>query len=142
MSFNDNENNGNVDCNEYTEVSDAQEGLVRVYERVLNVAAETDGCYFENNGVVSCRLLVDSSLVGFVIGKGGKGVYKIRKDTGCKVIVCGREKLPSCAMANDDMIEVCVFSICGMLVNVFYFFCFCYVFCFFNAYKVFDEMWQ
>ncbi|KAI3702237.1 hypothetical protein L6452_27966 [Arctium lappa] len=100
------ENNGYVESSEYREVSAAQEALVRVYERILSVAAETDGGYFAPGGVVSCRLLADTALVGCVIGKGGKVVEKIRKDTGCRIRIFGQDKLPPCAMPTDEMVEI------------------------------------
>ncbi|XP_028772088.1 KH domain-containing protein HEN4 [Neltuma alba] len=85
------------------EVSKAQEALLKVFERVIDVAAETDGAEVRD-GVVSCRLLADSPQVGSVIGKGGKVVEKIRKDTGCKI-----RALSNCVrdfMASDEMIEI------------------------------------
>nr|GEU90958.1 KH domain-containing protein HEN4-like [Tanacetum cinerariifolium] len=102
----------NSDC---CDVSEAQEALVRVYERVLGVTAENDGeGYFGNygnveGGVVSCRLLTDMSLVGLVIGRGGKVVEKIRMETGCKITVyrkISKNKLPTCALPNDELIEI------------------------------------
>ncbi|XP_054777693.1 LOW QUALITY PROTEIN: KH domain-containing protein HEN4-like [Prosopis cineraria] len=87
----------------WPDVSKAQEALLKVFERVLDVAAETAGTEVRD-GVVSCRLLADSPQVGSVIGKGGKVVEKIRKDTGCKI-----RALSSCVrdfMASDEMIEI------------------------------------
>ncbi|KAI3755334.1 hypothetical protein L1987_55131 [Smallanthus sonchifolius] len=94
------------ESSECTEVSAAQEALVRVYERILCVAAEDDGCYFAPGGVVSCWLLVNTARVGFVIGRGGNVVEKIKKDTECKIRVCSHERLPSCTMPEDEMIEI------------------------------------
>ncbi|KAJ6917301.1 hypothetical protein NC652_019614 [Populus alba x Populus x berolinensis] len=84
------------------EVSQGQEALVRVFERILEVAAESDSVA---GGLVSCRLLAEISSVGAVIGKGGKTVEKIRKDCGCKVKVL-IDKLPVCASSNEEMIEI------------------------------------
>ncbi|KVH93381.1 K Homology domain-containing protein [Cynara cardunculus var. scolymus] len=91
---------------EYNEVSAAQEALVRVFERILLVAAEADGGHFAPGGVVSCRLLTDKSVVGSVIGKGGIVIAKIRKDTGCKIRILVDDKLPSCALPTDEMVEI------------------------------------
>lgn len=82
-------------------VSPAQEALIRVFERILDVAAETEGVAVAPGGVVSCRLLAESSQVGAVIGKGGKVIEKIRQDTGCKIRVLSSDKLPACALPND-----------------------------------------
>ena len=86
------------------EVSKGQEALVRVFERILEVAAESDSVA---GGVVSCRMLAEVSSVGAVIGKGGKVVEKIRKDCGCRIKVLV-DKLPDCAASNEEMIEVIV----------------------------------
>ncbi|XP_044489866.1 KH domain-containing protein HEN4 isoform X2 [Mangifera indica] len=84
------------------EVSKAQEGLIRVFERILEVAAETDGIEI---GVVSCRLLAETHQVGSIIGKGGKVVEKIRRETGCKIRVL-TENLSACAGPNDEIVEI------------------------------------
>ncbi|XP_006487462.2 KH domain-containing protein HEN4 isoform X1 [Citrus sinensis] len=100
--------NGNVvdgDNLSKIEVSKAQEALIRVFERILEVASETEGVEM---GVVSCRLLAETKQVGSVIGKGGKVVEKIRKESGCKIRVLA-ENLSACAGPNDEIIELTVF---------------------------------
>ncbi|XP_062082633.1 KH domain-containing protein HEN4 isoform X2 [Humulus lupulus] len=89
---------------EEMEVSKAQEALLKVFDRILEVAAES-GAVGASIGVVSCRLLADAAQAGSVIGKGGKIVEKIRKDSGCKIRVL-TEKLPACAASTDEMIEI------------------------------------
>ncbi|GKB41138.1 KH domain-containing protein HEN4-like protein [Tanacetum coccineum] len=98
----------NSDDDDVFEVSDAQEALVRVFERVLEVAAEGEGegGYMVGGGVVSCRILTDKGVIGSVIGKGGKVIEGIRKDCGCKIRVLVKDKLPSCANFNDEMVEI------------------------------------
>ncbi|KAK7400376.1 hypothetical protein VNO78_11582 [Psophocarpus tetragonolobus] len=86
------------------EVSQAQEALLKVFDRVLDVAAETAGTEFGDR-VVSCRLLADTAQVGAVIGKAGKVVEKIRIDTGCKVRVLN-DSLPACTAPSDEIIEI------------------------------------
>lgn len=102
--------------NEEMEVSKAQEALLRVFDRILEVAAES-GAVGVGVGVVSCRMLADVSQAGSVIGKGGKIVEKIRKDSGTKIRVL-KEKLPACAASTDEMIEVkfLVFDICDSII--------------------------
>ncbi|CAI0448582.1 unnamed protein product [Linum tenue] len=92
-------NSGEIDC------SKAQEALVRVFERILEVAAETDGGSIPAGRVVSCKLLADGSHAGSVIGKGGKVVQKIQKDCGARIKVM-RDKLPLCAASTEEMIEI------------------------------------
>ncbi|PON98348.1 Polyribonucleotide nucleotidyltransferase [Trema orientale] len=89
---------------EEMEVSKAQEALLRVFDRILEVAAES-GAVGVGAGVVSCRLLADAAQAGSVIGKGGKVVEKIRKESGTKIRVL-TEKLPACAAPTDEMIEI------------------------------------
>ena len=48
------------------------------------MAAESDGLGV-GVGVVLCRLLAKAAQVGPVIGKGGKVVEKIRKDSSSKI---------------------------------------------------------
>ncbi|XP_010520717.1 PREDICTED: KH domain-containing protein HEN4 isoform X2 [Tarenaya hassleriana] len=79
------------------EVSKAQEALIRVFE--VLVFGEV------GSGTVSCRLLAEASHASAVIGKGGKTVEKIRKETGCKVSVW-TENLPACADPNEEMVEI------------------------------------
>nr|XP_043623161.1 KH domain-containing protein HEN4-like [Erigeron canadensis] len=105
-------NNTNSLAENDVEVSSAIEGLVKVFERVLVVASEVDedgnggGGNLGKNGIVSCRILTDKSIVGSVIGKGGKVIEKIRKDSGCKIRILVQDQLPSCALPNDEMVEI------------------------------------
>ncbi|KAK7368851.1 hypothetical protein VNO80_10882 [Phaseolus coccineus] len=86
------------------EVSKAQEALLKVFERILDVAADTAGTEVGDR-VVSCRLLADTSQVGAVIGKAGKVVEKIRIDTGCKIRVFN-DGLPACTAPSDEIVEI------------------------------------
>lgn len=99
--------NGGDDGEEaWFDVSAAQEGMVRVFERVVEVAAEGDAVA-GIGGVVSCRLLVSKFHGGAVIGKGGKVVEKIRKDTGCRIKVLPVERnFSSSSSSMDEIVEV------------------------------------
>lgn len=79
---------------------------MRVFERVVEVAAEGDaGAGI--GGVVSCRLVVSKFHGGAVIGKGGKVVEKIRKDTGCRIKVLPVERnFSSSSSSMDEIVEV------------------------------------
>ncbi|KAK2983174.1 hypothetical protein RJ640_018519 [Escallonia rubra] len=102
------------------EVSAAQEALVRVFERILDVAAESDGMSVGPGGVVSCRLLAEISQVGSVIGKGGKVIEKIRKDTGCRVKVLAPDKyaIPGESFEKPQSIEGDILAVKKALVAV------------------------
>ncbi|XP_043709876.1 KH domain-containing protein HEN4-like isoform X2 [Telopea speciosissima] len=88
------------------EVSPAQEALVKVFDRILDVEAETEGVFPPGGGIVSCRLLAATNQVGSVMGKGGKIIASIRKDSRAKISVLPTEQLPACASTNDDVIEL------------------------------------
>ncbi|CAI9104128.1 OLC1v1002748C2 [Oldenlandia corymbosa var. corymbosa] len=94
--------NGVIDAENEVMASAAQEAVLRVFERVIEVAAESDGLVIAGGGgLVSCRLLVEKSRVGSVIGKGGKVIENIKKDTGCRIKVLASEKL-----STDEMVEI------------------------------------
>uniref|UniRef100_A0A5B7C233 K Homology domain-containing protein n=1 Tax=Davidia involucrata TaxID=16924 RepID=A0A5B7C233_DAVIN len=81
------------------ELSQAQEGLIRVFERVLKVEGVGDG-------VIGCRLLAGHGQIGALMGKRGCIVGKIRKDTGAKVKVLPAEQLPACGSPAEELIQI------------------------------------
>lgn len=83
---------------EVINVSRAQEGLIRVYERVLEIEG--------NGGAVGCRLLGISGQIGALMGKGGVIVDGIRKNTGAKIKVLKKEQLPACALPGEELIQI------------------------------------
>ncbi|XAR73505.1 hypothetical protein NMG60_11007492 [Bertholletia excelsa] len=89
------ENNYAEEC----EVSQAQEALLRVFERVLDVEGA-------NDGVIGCRLLVGNGQVGPVMGRGGIIVDKIRKSTATKIRVLPVDQLPACALPSYELIQI------------------------------------
>ncbi|RDX91236.1 KH domain-containing protein HEN4, partial [Mucuna pruriens] len=89
---------------EAVEVSKAQEALLKVFDRILDVAAETEGLEVGDR-VMSCRLVADAAQAGSVIGKGGKVVERMKKDTGCKIRVL-TDNLPHCASSSDEIVEI------------------------------------
>ncbi|KAJ4964556.1 hypothetical protein NE237_016405 [Protea cynaroides] len=88
------------------EVSPAQEALIKVFDRILDVEAEIDGVFPPGGGVVSCRLLAAANQIGSVMGKGGKIIANIRKDSGVKISILPTEQLPACASPNDEVIQI------------------------------------
>ncbi|CAA0831215.1 RNA-binding KH domain-containing protein [Striga hermonthica] len=89
-------------------VSKAQEGLLRVFERILQLegdaGVEEDGD--GRNGLVGCRLLAWNGQIGVVMGKGGKIIEGIQKRTGAKIKVLPKETNPECAGHNDELIQI------------------------------------
>lgn len=96
---------------EAVEVSRAQEALLKVFDRILDVAAETEGVDVGDR-MMSCRLVADSAQAGSVIGKGGNVVERIKKETGCRIRVFA-DNLLLCASDSDEIIEV--FSLLTLL---------------------------
>ncbi|KAM7515805.1 hypothetical protein LguiA_005388 [Lonicera macranthoides] len=86
---------------EMREVSQAQEALVRVFERVLEVEGTQ-----EVEAVVGCRLLGGQGEIGAIMGRKGNVVDMIRKISGAQVRVLPRELLPACAFPTDELIQV------------------------------------
>lgn len=104
------------------EVSQGQQALVRVFERIAEERSgvsstesefeERDGGGGHNNiggggeGAVVCRLLAPSSQVGCVLGRGGRIVERIRHDSGARVRVLQYDQIPPCALPGDELIQV------------------------------------
>lgn len=55
---------------------------------------------------VTTRLLVSSDQIGCVIGKGGEIVQTIRTETGAQILIMNDNHLPTCALSNDELIQV------------------------------------
>ncbi|KAL2531284.1 RNA-binding KH domain-containing protein [Abeliophyllum distichum] len=101
---------GNED-EEMVEVSKAQEGLIRVFERVLelqvNDGNENDDINTNSNSkaLIGCRLLAAADQIGAVMGKGGKIVNGIRNSSGAKISVL-KEQMPACAAPQEAVIQI------------------------------------
>ncbi|XP_075501784.1 LOW QUALITY PROTEIN: KH domain-containing protein HEN4-like [Primulina tabacum] len=93
---------------EWLEVSAAQEGVVRVFERVVEVAIEVDSLAVAGavEGNVLCRLLVWKNQAGTVIGIRGKVVDEIRDDSGSRIKLLKPEEFPSFALPTDAIVEI------------------------------------
>ncbi|XP_019196873.1 PREDICTED: KH domain-containing protein HEN4 [Ipomoea nil] len=98
------------------EASPAQLALVRVFERIWKVDEEREGEERKDEGsnsiggipqgMVVCRLLAPTSLVGCVLGRGGKIVERIRNETGAQVRVLPKDQIPHCASQGDEVIQI------------------------------------
>ncbi|XP_058228107.1 KH domain-containing protein HEN4 [Rhododendron vialii] len=104
------------------EVSQGQQALVRVFERIAEERSgvsstesefeERDGGGGHNNiggggeGAVVCRLLAPSSQVGCVLGRGGRIVERIRHDSGARVRILQYDQIPPCAFPGDELIQI------------------------------------
>ncbi|MQL73843.1 hypothetical protein Taro_006224 [Colocasia esculenta] len=88
------------------EVSAAQVGVLRVFERALGMAEEVEGGGGSAGAGVTCKLLAAMGQVGSVMGKGGKNIDKVRKETGARIRVLPPENLPACASPSDEVVQI------------------------------------
>lgn len=59
-----------------------------------------------NRSIVTARLVVPSSQVGCLLGKGGLIISEMRKATGASIRIIGTEQVPKCASDNDQVVQV------------------------------------
>ncbi|KAL2905892.1 RNA-binding KH domain-containing protein RCF3 [Bienertia sinuspersici] len=79
-------------------VSAAQEALIRVFDRMLEVGPLE---------LVRCRLLVGPGAVGAVMGKGGSRINKVIQETGGYIKVYNSSNLlPPSAQSSDELIQI------------------------------------
>ena len=76
----------------------AQVALFRVYRCIV----ESGG----NDMPLPFRLLVQTSQIGCLIGKGGSIIKQIRSETGATVRVLPSSALPACANDDDELLEI------------------------------------
>ncbi|KAF1861803.1 hypothetical protein Lal_00026252 [Lupinus albus] len=84
------------------EVSNAQEALLRIYERIWELEVEKVKRVVLNREVL-CKLLAHTSQIGAVVGKGGKNINTIRNNSGAKIRVCPS---PHCAPEDQELILI------------------------------------
>ena len=77
----------------------AQIALFRVYRCIV----ESSG---GNDAPLPFRLLVQSSQIGCLIGKGGNIIKQIRNETRASVRVLSSDALPVCANEDDELLEI------------------------------------
>ncbi|BAT99434.1 hypothetical protein LR48_Vigan319s000100 [Vigna angularis] len=86
------------------DVSNAQEAVVRVFERVWELEAEKGiNSNRAVNGEVFSKLLAHTSQIGAVVGKGGKTITAIRNSSGAKIRVCPP---PHCAAKDEELVQI------------------------------------
>ncbi|CAJ1931258.1 unnamed protein product [Sphenostylis stenocarpa] len=100
------------------DVSNAQEAVVRVFERVWELEAEKGvNSNRAVNGEVFSKLLAHTSQIGAVVGKGGKNITAIRNSSGAKVRVCPP---PHCAAKDEELVQITggIFAVKKALIAV------------------------
>ncbi|XP_077233986.1 RNA-binding KH domain-containing protein RCF3-like [Tasmannia lanceolata] len=89
--------------------SSARKALLLVFERMVEGEGEIDGGGDEANTKASpavVRLLVLSTHVGCLLGKGGSVIKQMAADSGALIRILPREKLPSCASPFDELVQI------------------------------------
>ncbi|KAM0977019.1 hypothetical protein FF1_019915 [Malus domestica] len=82
--------------------------LKLVFERMVEGETESDGADEESNVSLTfvCRLLVLSSQVGCLLGKGGSVIKQMSSESGAQIRILPRDKLPSCAAVCDELVQI------------------------------------
>ena len=115
----DNKNDGNeneeekegvpvADSGTVKETSSMQKALLLVLEKMFEADLVTDGGDEENNkpSTFILRLLVLSSQVGCLLGKGGSVIKQMSAESGAHIRISPRDRLPKCSSVSDELVEV------------------------------------
>uniref|UniRef100_A0A1J3JBB7 KH domain-containing protein n=1 Tax=Noccaea caerulescens TaxID=107243 RepID=A0A1J3JBB7_NOCCA len=87
------------------DLSAAQTALIRVLERSWAVLAAKDsgGIVAGDDGEAYCGILADRNQIGAILGKGGKNVQWMRRNSGAMIRVLPP---PICGTNNDELIQI------------------------------------
>ncbi|EEF52201.1 KH domain-containing protein HEN4 [Ricinus communis] len=90
------------------ETSSLQKALVLVFERMLEAEPEMDEGNEEKKkpSMSTLRLLVLSSQVGCLLGKGGSVIKQMSAESGAQIRILPRDKLPICASPTDELVQI------------------------------------
>lgn len=87
--------------------SSVQKALLLVFERMVEGEEETtEGDVEGTKSSFVLRLLVLSNQVGCILGKGGSVIKQMSADSGAQIRILPRDKLPLCASASDELVQV------------------------------------
>lgn len=89
-------------------ISSVQKALLLVFERIIEGDREADGGEEDGNKSSSIvfRLLVLSSKVGCLLGKGGSVIKQMSAESGAQIRILPRDKLPPCASVADELVQI------------------------------------
>ncbi|XVE70271.1 hypothetical protein DITRI_Ditri10aG0059100 [Diplodiscus trichospermus] len=84
-----------------------QKALLLVFERIIEAVPDSDGTEGETvKSLMVLRLLVLSSQVGCLFGKGGSVIKQMSAESGAQIRILPRDKLPLCASASDELVQI------------------------------------
>lgn len=90
--------------------SSAQKALLLIFDKMVEGDIDSDeGDEDSKLSSVFVRLLVLSSQVGCLFGKGGSVIKQMAAESGAQIRILPRDKLPSCASPSDELVQVCIF---------------------------------
>lgn len=96
------------DLKSVKETPDMRKALLLVFERIIEAEPASDGAEGDTvkSFVMVLRLLVLSNQVGCLFGKGGSVIKQMSAESGAQIRILPRDKLPSCASASDELVQV------------------------------------
>uniref|UniRef100_A0A803NGC6 K Homology domain-containing protein n=1 Tax=Cannabis sativa TaxID=3483 RepID=A0A803NGC6_CANSA len=84
--------------------SSLKKALMIVFERMVEEDGENDE--EQSKKAFVFRLLVLSSQVGCILGKGGSVIKLMASDSGAQIRILPRDKLPPCATSLDELVQI------------------------------------
>ncbi|CAN4092253.1 unnamed protein product [Withania somnifera] len=89
------------------ETESIKKALFLVFDRMVEGGVGMDGGDEEGNNSSSLitRLLVLSSQVGCLLGKGGSVIKQMSSESRSQIRILPRDKLPSCASSSDELVQ-------------------------------------
>lgn len=96
------------DLKSVKETSHVHKALLLVFERIIEAEPDSDGVDGETvkSFMMVLRLLVLSSQVGCLFGKGGSVIKQMSSESGAQIRILPRDKLPLCASASDELVQI------------------------------------
>ncbi|PHU20590.1 hypothetical protein BC332_11741 [Capsicum chinense] len=90
------------------ETESIQKALFLVFDRMVEGGVGMDGRDEEGNNSSSLiiRLLVFSSQVGCLLGKGGSVIKQMSSESGSQIRILPRDKLPACVSSSDELVQI------------------------------------
>ncbi|XP_010520812.1 PREDICTED: KH domain-containing protein HEN4-like [Tarenaya hassleriana] len=85
-----------------------QKALFLLVERIAELKSETDEVDMGKEKRFPClvRLIVLSSQVCYILGKGGNIVQRMSRGSGAQIRILPKDKHPSCVLASDDIVQI------------------------------------
>lgn len=96
----------------------AQEALIRVINQISDVSATANDMKVDvddsdigveeskSPGPVTARILIQSTQIGCILGKGGSIITNMRNESGSNIRVMPKDQIPGCALPSDELVQV------------------------------------